>query len=102
MSRDNSDDRDGALACLADAVRRLIDVTVTIDAPADAVTAAAARIDGLADELRAFIPRREDCTPDAVKAAIARHTEGRLFNLLGEARVNVVELNLDLDANTQR
>jgi K+-transporting ATPase ATPase C chain len=28
---------------------------------------------------------------------IAHHTEGRLFGLLGEARVNVLELNLELD-----
>ena len=56
MSRDDSDGRDGALARLAESVRHLIDVTVTIDAPADAVTAAAARIDRVVDELRAVVP----------------------------------------------
>jgi K+-transporting ATPase ATPase C chain len=32
-----------------------------------------------------------------VQAAVARHTEQPLFGFLGEARVNVLELNLDLD-----
>jgi potassium-transporting ATPase KdpC subunit len=35
--------------------------------------------------------------PDVVKTSIARHTEGRLFGVFGEARVNVLELNLELD-----
>ena len=29
--------------------------------------------------------------------AIARHTEGRTFGIFGEPRVNVLELNLELD-----
>lgn len=32
-----------------------------------------------------------------VRTIVAAHTEGRQFGLLGEPRVNVVELNLDLD-----
>jgi K+-transporting ATPase ATPase C chain len=39
---------------------------------------------------------------DAVEAAIARHTEGPLFGLIGEPRVNVLELNLDLDRRAGR
>ena len=35
---------------------------------------------------------------DAVQQLIARHTEGRQFGFLGEPRVNVLGLNLDLDA----
>ncbi len=35
--------------------------------------------------------------PD-LQALIAKHTEGRKFGLLGEPTVNVLELNLDLDA----
>jgi K+-transporting ATPase ATPase C chain len=33
-----------------------------------------------------------------LRALVAKHTLGRQFGLFGEPRVNVVELNLDLDA----
>jgi len=33
----------------------------------------------------------------AVRSIVAEHSEGRQFGFLGEPRVNVVELNLDLD-----
>ncbi len=33
-----------------------------------------------------------------LRALVAKHTLGRQFGVLGEPRVNVVELNLDLDA----
>jgi K+-transporting ATPase ATPase C chain len=36
---------------------------------------------------------------DALRAVVARHTEARQLGVLGEARVNVLELNLDLDEN---
>lgn len=36
-----------------------------------------------------------------VRSVVAAHSEGRQFGLLGEPRVNVLELNLDLDNRKQ-
>ena len=35
---------------------------------------------------------------DQVRAVVAAHTAGRLFGIIGEPRVNVLELNMALDA----
>jgi len=48
------------------------------------------------------IARERNIPEDAVRSLIAKHTSGRQLDFLGEPRVNVVELNLDLDATAPR
>ena len=43
------------------------------------------------------IARGRQLSEEQVRRLVAAHTEGRQFGFLGEATVNVLELNLDLD-----
>jgi K+-transporting ATPase ATPase C chain len=43
------------------------------------------------------LARERRITEDQVRQLIAAHTESRQFGFLGEPRVNVLELNIDLD-----
>ncbi len=71
--------------------------------PVDLVTASASGLDphispAAAEYQLARVARLRNLSTDAVQAAVAKHTEGRQFGILGEPRVNVLELNLALDA----
>ncbi len=44
------------------------------------------------------VARERHISETDLRALVAKHTLGRQFSVLGEPRVNVVELNLDLDA----
>ena len=98
---------------LVDAVKgrvealRKADPGNTAPIPVDLVTASASGLDpdisvAAAEYQVARVARARGLAPDAVRAAIARHTAGRQLGLLGEPRVNVLALNLDLDGSAPR
>ncbi|TDP59722.1 potassium-transporting ATPase subunit KdpC [Roseateles toxinivorans] len=72
--------------------------------PADLVTASASGLDphitvAAARYQAGRVARERQLSPEAVQRLIAVHTEGPDLGLLGEPRVNVLQLNLALDHN---
>jgi len=69
----------------------------------DLVTASASGLDpeislAAANYQAARVARARGLPPERLQALIAQHTEGRLLGVVGEPRVNALELNLALDA----
>ncbi|MHA3902740.1 potassium-transporting ATPase subunit KdpC [Castellaniella sp. WN] len=89
----------------AAAFRRLNGLPADAPVPVDAVTASASGLDpqisiANAQLQTARVARERGLTVEQVQALLGRHIEGRLFGVLGQPRVNVLELNLALDART--
>jgi len=94
---------------LADSIRtriatlRAADPDNRASVPVDLVTASGSGLDphisvAAVQYQAGRVARARRLAPARVQALIAAHTEGRLFGFLGEPRINVLELNLALDA----
>ena len=94
---------------LKDAVESRVKALRTADpgntqpVPIDLVTASASGLDphispAAADYQIARVARARGLAPEAVRNLVVQHTEARQWGVFGEPRVNVLELNLALDA----
>jgi K+-transporting ATPase ATPase C chain len=95
---------------LADAVKGRIEALQKADPdnkaplPVDLVTASSSGLDphispAAAEYQAARVAKARGLAPEKVRALVTEHTEGRQLGFLGEPRVNVLRLNLALEAH---
>ena len=92
------------LQTVADRIKALRDADPgnAAPVPADLVTASGSGLDPHISPAAAYyqaerVARARHLDPGRVRELIAKHTEKRQFWILGEPRVNVLKLNLELD-----
>jgi K+-transporting ATPase ATPase C chain len=88
-------------------VRKLHAENPNMPIPVDLVTASGSGLDphislAAAEFQIPRVARERSMSESEVRVFVKNHSEGRQFGFLGEPRVNVLELNLDLDAARQR
>jgi len=92
---------------LTDAIKGRIDALRAADpgnkapVPVDLVTASASGLDpeisvAAAEYQVARVARVRHLSPEVVEGIVARHMRGRVLGVLGEPRVNVLDMNLEL------
>jgi K+-transporting ATPase ATPase C chain len=84
-------------------VQKLHAENPTAPIPADLVTTSGSGLDpDISPDAAEFqiprVARSRNMTPEDLRSLVDKHTKGRDLGFLGEPRVNVLELNLELDS----
>ena len=95
------------IARVADDAAKLHAENPNIPVPIDLLTTSASGLDPhispAAGEFQiARVARERRLSEESVRQLVRTHTEGRQLGFLGEPRVNVLELNLDLDSRSAK